>query len=106
MGSVLCWVCTSLYIHVTVAKLHMIIRWLAWTCDAIDFFSVSLSIDRLERQFNRSAHDIVRYFKRSLITIDDLAQTTSITLTLLFRSVGAVRLSLTPAHISLMLTSF
>ena len=49
----------------------MIIRWLAWTCDAIDFFSVSLSIDRLERQFNRPAHDIVLYFKRRLITIDD-----------------------------------
>ncbi|EDR02608.1 uncharacterized protein LACBIDRAFT_143239, partial [Laccaria bicolor S238N-H82] len=50
------------------------VGWLAWTCDAIDFFSVSLSIDRLERQFNRSARDI----------------TTSITLTLLFRSVGAI----------------
>ena len=62
---------TSLRTHVTVAKLHMIIRWLAWTCDAIDFFSVSLSIDRLERQFNRPAHDIVLYFKRRLITIDD-----------------------------------
>jgi len=48
--------------------------WLAWTCDAIDFFSVSLSVTTLETQFNRSAHDI----------------TTAITLTLLFRSVGAV----------------
>ncbi|KIM37555.1 hypothetical protein M413DRAFT_448365 [Hebeloma cylindrosporum] len=48
--------------------------WLAWTCDAIDFFSVSLSVTNLQTQFNRSTHDI----------------TTAITLTLLFRSVGAV----------------
>jgi hypothetical protein len=70
VGSVLCWV-HFFYNHVIVVKLHMIIRWLAWTCDAIDFFSVSLSIDRLERQFNRSAHDIVLCFKQSLITTDD-----------------------------------
>ncbi|EIN13033.1 carboxylic acid transporter [Punctularia strigosozonata HHB-11173 SS5] len=48
--------------------------WLAWTCDAIDFFSVSLSVTHLEDQFGKSAHSI----------------TTSITLTLLFRSAGAV----------------
>ncbi|PPQ89293.1 hypothetical protein CVT25_000918 [Psilocybe cyanescens] len=48
--------------------------WLAWTCDSLDFFSVSLSITHLQTQFNRSTHDI----------------TTAITLTLLFRSVGAV----------------
>lgn len=48
--------------------------WLAWTCDAIDFFSVSLSVTNLEKQFDRPAHVI----------------TTAITLTLLFRSVGAV----------------
>ncbi|KAF8812883.1 carboxylic acid transporter protein [Phlegmacium glaucopus] len=48
--------------------------WLAWTCDAIDFFSVSLSVTSLTKQFNRSTHDI----------------TTAITLTLLFRSFGAV----------------
>ncbi|TFK71108.1 MFS general substrate transporter [Pluteus cervinus] len=48
--------------------------WLAWTCDAIDFFSVSLSVTNLQIQFNRSTHDI----------------TTAITLTLLFRSLGAV----------------
>src|ERR1700734_1779976 len=53
-------------------------RWLAWTCDAIDFFSVSLSVPPLETQFNRSAHDI----------------TTAITLTLLFRSVGAVSVAI------------
>jgi SHS family lactate transporter-like MFS transporter len=48
--------------------------WLAWTCDAIDFFSVSLSVTNLQAQFHRSTHAI----------------TTAITLTLLFRSVGAV----------------
>ncbi|KAB5592912.1 Carboxylic acid transporter [Ceratobasidium theobromae] len=48
--------------------------WLAWTCDAIDFFSVSLSVSRLEVAFNKTTNDL----------------TTSITLTLLFRSLGAV----------------
>ncbi|SPC61415.1 related to carboxylic acid transport protein JEN1 [Ustilago sp. UG-2017b] len=47
--------------------------WLAWTVDAWDFFAVSLSVSHLEKQFDRPAHDI----------------TTAITLTLLFRSVGA-----------------
>ncbi|KAI0769936.1 MFS general substrate transporter [Fomes fomentarius] len=53
---------------------HFWSGWLAWTCDAVDFFSVSLSVTRLGAQFNRDTHDI----------------TTAITLTLLFRSVGAV----------------
>ncbi|KAI0766350.1 carboxylic acid transporter, partial [Trametes elegans] len=53
---------------------HFWSGWLAWTCDAIDFFSVSLSVTRLQEQFGRSTHDI----------------TTAITLTLLFRSIGAV----------------
>ncbi|KNZ74293.1 Carboxylic acid transporter like protein [Termitomyces sp. J132] len=48
--------------------------WLAWSCDAIDFFSVSLVLTRLRDQFKESTHTI----------------TTAITLTLLFRSVGAV----------------
>ncbi|KAI0695981.1 MFS general substrate transporter, partial [Cytidiella melzeri] len=48
--------------------------WLAWTCDAVDFFSVSLSVTRLTVQFHRPTHDI----------------TTAITLTLLLRSAGAV----------------
>ncbi|KAF5317688.1 hypothetical protein D9619_012533 [Psilocybe cf. subviscida] len=48
--------------------------WLAWTCDAIDFFSVSLSVTHLQEQFGKSTHAI----------------TTSITLTLLFRPVGAL----------------
>ncbi|KAI0249023.1 MFS general substrate transporter [Lactifluus subvellereus] len=49
--------------------------WLAWTCDATDFFSVSLSVTRLQKQFGKD--------KASTIT-------QAITLTLLFRSVGAV----------------
>ncbi|KAI0629743.1 carboxylic acid transporter [Trametes polyzona] len=53
---------------------HFWSGWLAWTCDAIDFFSVSLSVDRLQHQFGKTTHDI----------------TTAITLTLLFRSAGAV----------------
>ncbi|THU79066.1 MFS general substrate transporter [Dendrothele bispora CBS 962.96] len=48
--------------------------WLAWTCDAIDFFSVSLSVKGLGTTFGRDTHDI----------------TTAITLTLLLRSAGAV----------------
>lgn len=36
-------------------------RWLAWTCDAIDFFSVSLSVTNLQSAFGRSVHDIVGY---------------------------------------------
>jgi SHS family lactate transporter-like MFS transporter len=48
--------------------------WLAWTCDAIDFFSVSLSVIHLQTQFNKSTNEI----------------TTAITLTLLFRSFGAI----------------
>ncbi|KAG7098524.1 hypothetical protein E1B28_000464 [Marasmius oreades] len=48
--------------------------WLAWTCDAIDFFSVSLSVPSLGKTFNKKNPDI----------------TTAITLTLLLRSAGAV----------------
>ncbi|KAL4249051.1 major facilitator superfamily protein [Abortiporus biennis] len=48
--------------------------WLAWTCDAVDFFSVSLSVDNLRKQFGKDTHTI----------------TTAITLTLLLRSAGAV----------------
>jgi len=48
--------------------------WLAWTCDAIDYFSVSLSVSALQDQFDRSTTAI----------------TTAITLTLLFRSAGAI----------------
>jgi MFS transporter, SHS family, lactate transporter len=48
--------------------------WLAWTCDAIDFFSVSLSVNALATQFGKSSTAI----------------TSAITLTLLLRSAGAV----------------
>ncbi|KAJ3746015.1 MFS general substrate transporter [Lentinula detonsa] len=49
-------------------------RWLAWTCDSIDFYSVSLSVTNLSAQFGRDTTDITR----------------AITLTLLLRSVGAI----------------
>ncbi|KAL4073176.1 major facilitator superfamily domain-containing protein [Scleroderma yunnanense] len=48
--------------------------WLAWTCDAFDFFCVSLSVNTLAEQFDKQPKEI----------------TTAITLTLLFRSIGAV----------------
>ena len=36
-------------------------RWLAWFADSLDFFSVSLSVTNLQRQFNKSeASDNVR----------------------------------------------
>ncbi|OCH85196.1 MFS general substrate transporter [Obba rivulosa] len=53
---------------------HFWTGWLAWSCDAIDFFSVSLVVNDLGTQFGKNTGDI----------------TTAITLTLLFRSVGAV----------------
>ncbi|KAK0221270.1 carboxylic acid transporter [Armillaria fumosa] len=53
---------------------HFFSGWLAWTCDAIDFFSVSLTVSRLAAQFGKQTSDI----------------TTAITLTLLLRVVGAV----------------
>lgn len=48
--------------------------WMAWTCDAFDFFCVSLSVNTLAEQFDKQPKQI----------------TTAITLTLLFRSIGAV----------------
>ncbi|KAI5452287.1 hypothetical protein NCC49_000851 [Naganishia albida] len=48
--------------------------WLAWTVDGYDYFSVSLTAKLLAKQFDK----------------DVKAITTAITLTLLFRSVGAV----------------
>lgn len=47
--------------------------WLAWLVDSYDFFCVSLTVIRLDSQFN----------------INDNSLTTAITLTLLFRSLGA-----------------
>jgi len=51
---------------------------IAWTCDAMDFFSVSLSVQSLGETFGKKTADI----------------TTSITLTLLFRSLGALAFGL------------
>ncbi|GJJ13447.1 hypothetical protein Clacol_007701 [Clathrus columnatus] len=51
--------------------------WLAWTCDAMDFFSVSLAVPILTK-------DPPEGFGRSTAAL-----TNAITLTLLFRSVGA-----------------
>jgi SHS family lactate transporter-like MFS transporter len=55
--------------------LQFLTGWLAWTCDALDFFSVSLIATNLQKQFHEA----------NVASI-----TTSITLTLLFRSVGAL----------------
>lgn len=71
------------------------VGWLAWTCDALDFFSVSVSVPALSKQFNRPTSAIVRplllsLFERRQRLTETLAQTQAITLTLLFRSVGAV----------------
>lgn len=52
--------------------------WLAWTIDGYDFFCVSLTLDSLAEQFDVSPSSI----------------TTAITLTLLFRSLGAVIIGL------------
>ncbi|KAF8466529.1 carboxylic acid transporter [Russula ochroleuca] len=49
--------------------------WLAWTCDAIDFFNVALSVTRLQQQFHKA---------------EAASITTAITLTLLVRSIGAI----------------
>lgn len=68
--------------------------WLAWSCDAVDFFSVSLSVDSLSTQFSRTTHDIVLHLSRQhkyyRKTNTHVPQTTAITLTLLFRPAGAV----------------
>ncbi|KAF8261080.1 MFS general substrate transporter, partial [Lactarius quietus] len=49
--------------------------WLAWTCDAIDFFNVVFSVTALGTQFDKDARP---------------SCTTAITLTLLVRSIGAL----------------
>jgi hypothetical protein len=72
-------------------------RWLAWSCDAIDFFNVALSVTSLQEQFHKPnpasivCHDPVS----SLILTEILLQlqTSAITSTLLVRSIGAVSTS-------------
>ena len=51
------------YLFITGRLSDSFVRWLAWTCDAIDFFSVSLSVTRLQQQFHKAeASTIVRFF--------------------------------------------
>lgn len=88
---VLFWVCRHLFIVHIFVILVFVFRYLAWSCDAIDFFSVSLSVTHLQAQFGKTANQIVRsVFYPCQCCDDHLRQTTAITLTLLFRSVGAV----------------
>ena len=54
--------------------LYFFSGWFAWTCDGYDFFAVSLTINLLGEQFKVGTTKI----------------TTAITLTLLFRSLGAL----------------
>ncbi|ORX39588.1 major facilitator superfamily domain-containing protein [Kockovaella imperatae] len=56
------------------AWLMFIVGWFAWTCDGYDFFCVSLTLKLLSEQFQ----------------VDTKHITTAITLTLLFRSLGAL----------------
>ncbi|KAK7439773.1 hypothetical protein VKT23_017347 [Stygiomarasmius scandens] len=53
---------------------HFISGFLAWSCDATDFYSVSLSLTSLSKKFGKDTHDV----------------TTAITLSLLLRTVGAI----------------
>jgi predicted small integral membrane protein len=44
-----------------VSKTNVGNSWLAWTCDAIDFFNVALSVTNLQEQFHQaSPSSIVR----------------------------------------------
>lgn len=36
-------------------------RFLAWSCDAMDFYSVSLSLTSLSSKFGKDTQDIVRF---------------------------------------------
>lgn len=77
-------------------------RWLAWFCDSLDFFSVSVSVNELSATFdNRPTHEIVRCLPistlRLMLTQSFLIKTTAITLTLLVRPIGAVRRDVIPA---------
>ncbi len=62
MGPILVRVCANhTYLSITPEGSVPLGRWLAWSCDAIDFFSVSLSVTRLQKQFNKAeASTIVR----------------------------------------------
>ena len=45
------------------------ISWLAWTCDALDFFTVSLTLSSLAAQFGVATSEIVRFDRRIIICI-------------------------------------
>ena len=70
--------------------------WLAWTSDAMDFFSVSLAIPTLSQPtptgFGRDTATLVCLHISLLFNLIDISQSNAVTLTLLFRSFGAVRL--------------
>ncbi|KAF5370282.1 hypothetical protein D9758_006913 [Tetrapyrgos nigripes] len=53
---------------------HFISGFLSWSCDAMDFYSVSLSLTSLSTKFGKDTHEI----------------TTAITLSLLLRTIGAI----------------
>lgn len=63
----------------------LIAGWAAWTVDGYDFFSVSLTSPLLAKQFEKKTTQI----------------STAITLTLLFRSVGAVIFGILADRVSL-----
>jgi len=67
--------------------------WFAWTCDGYDFFAVSLTVTRLSKQFNvdtKVSETWALADDRNERDADRKAITTAITLTLLFRSLGAL----------------
>jgi MFS transporter, SHS family, lactate transporter len=78
-------------------------RWVAWSCDAIDFFNVALSVTRLQEQFKKpNPSSIVcndPIFLLVLVKALLHLQTTAITFTLLVRSIGAVSTSLPPLDV-------
>jgi hypothetical protein len=60
MGTISDWVRS--FRIVTTTETDVSSRWLAWTCDAIDFFNVALSVTRLQEQFHKAeAASIVRH---------------------------------------------
>ena len=56
-------VCGVAYVHA------YSISWLAWTCDALDFFTVSLTLSLLATQFGVATSTIVRFDRRIIIVI-------------------------------------
>ena len=54
MGAVFNRVRRYFYILILLIETNLGFRWLAWTCDAIDFFNVTLSVTRLQQQFHKA----------------------------------------------------